>query len=309
MKLVICTVFLSIVFSAYSQQQKISLSRKYTKAKRHQFIDFDYLGKVQIEKGEIFMELRRVSSCGLPVKFESSNHSVAVVKDSKLIIRGAGFAKITATQRGNKYFQPASEVMKQIYSNPMKQVIEFRQIDDLPLDHEPLNITATSSSGLPVKFSTSSSSIKISGSRVVFVKEGDVFIKATQQGNKLFLPAESTIRFKVLPSRSRDQHLVAEPERRSEDSKLISRKESGKLGLIPLELFPNPADEKLHIELGEMTENAELLVYDARGNEILDRTYKEIDRIVIELDTLMPGMYFVIVRNQKAIYTDRFIKK
>lgn len=307
MRTVACVFFLLVIFSAYSQQKSTSPSRKYSKEKRDQFIDFDYLGKVQIGNGEISMELRDVSSCGLPLEFASSDPSVAVVQNSRLVIKGAGVAEITITQDGNEYFKPVRDV-RQIHSYPLKQVIEINQIGDLPLSHEPLNLVAKSSSGLPMEFSSISPAIKISGSRISFVKEGEVIIKATQLGNKLFLPAESILKFNVLPLQSNDQDW-GQSKGNSEESRILSLSTNNSFNTLPIELFPNPANEKLHIELAEISEHVELLVYDTRGNEILDNAYVKTDLIEVELNSLTPGMYCVIMRNSKGVYSGKFIKK
>jgi gliding motility-associated-like protein len=57
--------------------------------------------------GEISIDA--FSTSGLVLTFNSSDPSVAIVTDSKIIIRGTGTTTITASQPGNKNYNPAAE--------------------------------------------------------------------------------------------------------------------------------------------------------------------------------------------------------
>ena len=80
------------------------------------------------------------------------------------------------------------------------QTITFANIGDQNFNDSPINLVATSSSGLPVVFSTNDTSvISISGNEVSFLSGGSVTITASQSGNETYFPAQDvSITFNVI---------------------------------------------------------------------------------------------------------------
>ncbi|HEY5825138.1 MAG TPA: hypothetical protein VIT44_12260, partial [Cyclobacteriaceae bacterium] len=67
-----------------------------------------------------------------------------------------------------------------------EQTLLFSTVADKTLGDSPFNLTATSSSGLPVLFSTSSDKVTLTGNQVSLLKAGSVKIKADQLGNSFY---------------------------------------------------------------------------------------------------------------------------
>jgi hypothetical protein len=80
-----------------------------TIAKASQKIRFPVPG-IRTEGGEPF-DLPAVLSSGLPAAYVSSNPRVATVSGSRVTIRGAGTATITALQEGDRNYEPAEPVV------------------------------------------------------------------------------------------------------------------------------------------------------------------------------------------------------
>jgi hypothetical protein len=77
-----------------------------------QDISFGPLGSVLY--GSDDLELTATASSGLPVAYESSDETVAVINGSTLVIVGAGTASITASQEGNAQYLPAAPVVQDL---------------------------------------------------------------------------------------------------------------------------------------------------------------------------------------------------
>jgi gliding motility-associated-like protein len=63
-------------------------------------------------------ELSAVSSSGLPVRFESSNNSIAEISDNKMSVIKEGTVIITASQEGNNNWNPATNLSQTIATLP-----------------------------------------------------------------------------------------------------------------------------------------------------------------------------------------------
>ena len=88
-----------------------------------------------------------------------------------------------------------------------------------------------------------------------------------------------------------NQELLLASEERANEPKL-------------LQIFPNPVDEKLFIApLSKIPEEVQIL--DALGKMVLEvRNSNEID-----VSALRPGIFFVIIKEDGSIITDKIIKK
>jgi Secretion system C-terminal sorting domain len=127
--------------------------------------------------------LSATSTSGLPVTFGSSDATAASISGSTLTILKAGSVDITARQAGNDNFNAATEIIQLLTINKANQTINFPSISDKPLSETPFTLTATSTSGLPVSFKTSSTKITIAGNQVTIISAGKVSITAQQAGN------------------------------------------------------------------------------------------------------------------------------
>ncbi len=166
-------------------------SRTLTVEKADQTISFSALDPKTF--GDPDFTLGATSSSGLSISYLSSNLSVATIEGNTISIVGAGSSVITASQTGNASFTPATEVTQTLNVSKANQTISFPAIASRPIDDDPFNLEAVSTSGLPITYSSADESVAtISGSTVTIVGVGTTTITANQAGNANYNPAGST---------------------------------------------------------------------------------------------------------------------
>jgi|GEM_PF-2042395 len=156
----------------------------------NQTITFDSLAKVTFGHAPII--LSAFASSGLPIKYTSSDSSVAIIAGSTLTIVGAGTSTITASQSGNGNFKAAVPILKSLTVSKADQSITFNTLATKTFGDPSFNLSATSSSHLVVSF-TSSDTTKaiILGNKVTLFNEGAVTIIASQSGNSNYTAASN----------------------------------------------------------------------------------------------------------------------
>jgi len=138
-----------------------------------------------------------VASSGLSVNYTSSDSTVATILNSKVHIVGAGVATITAIQPGNAVYL-ADTTSQQLTVNKLNQTISFSPLSTTKLGEDDVLPVATSSSGLPVSFSSSNNNVaSIINGRIHIVGLGTSEITASQTGNATYAAATSVQRFTV----------------------------------------------------------------------------------------------------------------
>jgi|GEM_PF-728714 len=129
-------------------------------------------------------------SSGNPVTFTSSNPLVAGISGNTINIVGAGTATITASQAGNSNYNAAADVSDVLAVGKSDQTITFDLIPPKSYGNPAFILSASSTSGLPVTFTSSDASVAtISGATVTIVGAGNVTITASQEGDADFNPA------------------------------------------------------------------------------------------------------------------------
>jgi hypothetical protein len=163
------------------------------KTKAEQTISFNPLTPHNLS--EKTLELNATASSGLSVSFTSSDPSIASVSGKTASLNKAGTVTITASQAGNdSYFQAPSirqTLLVNEDNNTQKesQTITFNlSVDTWTFVAGELALEATSSSGLPVTFSSTNPHVTISGSTLKLIYNGthfdeDAYIVASQEGN------------------------------------------------------------------------------------------------------------------------------
>lgn len=149
--------------------------------------------------GDAAYTLNGSSGSGLPVSYSSSNTAVATVSGNILSIVGAGSTSITASQGGDANWNAAASVTQALTVNKASQTITFDSLSVKADTTAPFALTATASSGLPVSFSSSNTSvISISGSTASIAGSGTSIITASQAGNENYHPAADVSRDQVV---------------------------------------------------------------------------------------------------------------
>ena len=125
-----------------------------------------------------------------------------LIKDSIVYLTGslwedATFGDITTHNYGYsqafiaKYVDPAFAEPYVHPSDRQEQTIEWQQDLVFTLADSPVTLTATATSGLPVSYTSSDSTIAyVEGDRLHLVADGHAWLTATQEGNYQYFPAE-----------------------------------------------------------------------------------------------------------------------
>ena len=181
--------------------------------KADQEIDFaNIVGKTKYDPP--FTPVATATS-GLPVSFASSNPAIISFSGTTATINGSGTVTLTASQAGDNNYNPAEDVLQEVFINDKKyQTITFESISTKAYGDVPFELTATASSALPITYTSSNTLVAtITGSTVTIVGVGTTTITASQSGNEMYEPApdvdqdltvtkgNQTITFSALESR------------------------------------------------------------------------------------------------------------
>jgi hypothetical protein len=143
--------------------------------------------------GDADFNLTATASSGLPVTYTSSNTAVATISGNKVTIVGAGVTTIKASQTGNSDYQAASysQTLTVNATSKQDQTINFPPFPVKYYGAEYSVMTATASSGLPLDFSSSNSSVAYVNSqgKLFITGVGTAVITAIQEGNSYYNPA------------------------------------------------------------------------------------------------------------------------
>ncbi|CAD5252338.1 MULTISPECIES: Ig-like domain-containing protein [unclassified Imperialibacter] len=154
-----------------------------------QTITFEPIAAQVLSTGAI--PLAASASSGLTVSYEVSGP--ATLEGTTLTFTGAGDITVTASQAGNVNYMAATALPRTFTVtddtpvDPVKedQAISFEAIADKTFGDAAFDLTATSSSALPVSY-TITGPATISGSTVTIIGAGSVTITASQSGNESF---------------------------------------------------------------------------------------------------------------------------
>ncbi|HEY5750501.1 MAG TPA: choice-of-anchor tandem repeat GloVer-containing protein [Chryseolinea sp.] len=139
--------------------------------------------------GDAPFNLVATASSGMPVTFSSSDPKIATVTGSTVTILGAGTVTIKASQSGIPGYY-AAEVSKPLVINKKSQTITFGALSAMKYGAAPFVISASSTSNLPVTFTSIKPAVaKVSGNVVSITGNGTADILASQPGNENYLPA------------------------------------------------------------------------------------------------------------------------
>ena len=135
--------------------------------------------------------LPATASSGLAVTYTSSNPAVAAVSGATVTILTQGTTTITASQSGNANYNPAADAQQPLVVGKASQTITFGPLVSRTFPPSSnFNLTATATSGLPVSYSSSNTSVAtISGNVATIVGLGSTVITASQGGDGSYFAA------------------------------------------------------------------------------------------------------------------------
>jgi hypothetical protein len=165
-----------------------SVSQHFTVAQASQTITFGALPNAQ--SGTTPPPLSATASSGLAVSFTASPATVCTVSGATLTLPAVGTCTVQANQPGDANYAAAPAVSQHFTVTPTGQTITFGALADQTFGSPPPTLTATASSGLPVVFSSTTSSVcAVSGTTVTLASVGTCTIQAAQAGNGAFAAA------------------------------------------------------------------------------------------------------------------------
>jgi len=126
---------------------------------------------------------------GVPITFSSDNTNVATIVNGKIHMVSAGTANITATALGNENYNVATKTQSlTIYKSG--QTITFNALPEKTFGDPDFSLTATSTSGLSVAFTSSNPNVAtVENGTVHVVGAGTCTITAGQTGDSNYNPA------------------------------------------------------------------------------------------------------------------------
>jgi hypothetical protein len=146
------------------------------------------------------LNLSAAASSGLPVSFLSQTPAVCTVSGNSASLIAAGNCIIQSSQAGNGLYAAAPNVNRFFAVKQLAQTITFAAIA-AQIKGTSLNLAATSSSGLPVSFTSTTPAVcTVAGNSASLVAVGTCNIQASQAGNVQYAAAAPVARnFKVNP--------------------------------------------------------------------------------------------------------------
>jgi hypothetical protein len=150
------------------------------------------------------MQLKATASSGLPVSFTYSNLRVVEIDGSTVKFLTVGSTHITAVQAGNEQYHEAPNITRNLLirewdPNKKSQTISFDLPSEWSNENPPLPLVAGSTSGLPVKFTSSDWKGTISNNLLILFHGTYTYniyidITASQGGDSIYNPAENVVR-------------------------------------------------------------------------------------------------------------------
>jgi hypothetical protein len=167
-------------------------------AKGEQTIKFEPL--MNIQAGGTYA-LNAIASSGLPVEFKLLSGDAVLSSSNLLTAHFPGTVVIAAMQGGDTNFEAAADSLQSVTVAKATQTIQFKAIPDTAWNADPIQLEATASSGLPVSFQIITGSAKFSSTSsntIILSNASTVRIRAYQDGNDYYAPAQTEQSFHIL---------------------------------------------------------------------------------------------------------------
>jgi len=148
------------------------------------------------------LTLSATATSNLPVVYSSSDTLVAKISNNnQLNFLRAGSVTITASQAGNTVFNAAPNKSQTITVPKQDQIITIDPIPEKFVSSTNFYITYSTTSGLPVNFTSSDeTATQIFKNYVTIIKAGTVTVTATVPGNEYYNEATKTFKLTVNPA-------------------------------------------------------------------------------------------------------------
>ncbi|MCK9419659.1 MAG: MBG domain-containing protein [Nitrospirae bacterium] len=159
-----------------------------TIAKAGQKIAFD--APLTVTYGDADFSPGARASSGLPVFYESSDPSVAIVVENHVHIISAGSSELIASQPGDDNHLAAAPKKRKLAVKRAAQTITFPALEARPYNKVPFSLEAAASSGLTVACESSNDDVAtVNGNQVTIRGVGTTTITVFQSGDGNYLAA------------------------------------------------------------------------------------------------------------------------
>jgi hypothetical protein len=192
--------------------------------RRNQTITFDEIEAKSF--GDDPVELVATSSAGLPVTLEIES-GPATLEENLLTITGAGIVTVRAVQAGNENYFAAPPVVRTLTINKAAQNLTLDSIGTKTFGDPPFELGVTTETNIPVTFEVVSGPASISGSTLNITGAGSVTVRASQAGNKNYLPASAEQTFIVNKAVQTISFAAITPKKDNESVQLSATATSG----------------------------------------------------------------------------------
>jgi hypothetical protein len=277
---------------APSVDQTLTVNNVIVVPKTNQTITFNTLAFKTI--GDAAFNLTATSTSSLTVTYTSSNPSVATIAGNVVTILSIGNTTITASQAGNTTFNPAPSVDQTLTVNNVivvpktNQTITFGTLASKTIGDAAFNLTATSTSGLDISYSSSNPSVAtIAGNVVTIVGVGNTIITASQSGNTTYNPAPSVDQ--TLTVNDQIVTAVVDAERPT------------------LSAYPNPTTDYINIQTAS-SKMKQIVILSINGR-VMEQLTSSSESVEFNVASYDNGMYVVKISDEDNSATLKFIKK
>ena len=166
------------------------VSRKLTVKKVTQTIVLNELQDKTFE--DIPFMLPATTDKGLTISYQSTNTNVATIEGNAVTIVGAGTTDIIATQQGDEHHYAATPVSRTLTVNRQTQSITFNAFGNVVYGDAQIELNQYTNKNFEITYTSSNTDVAtVNGNIISVIKPGVTVIKAIQNGNKNYLPAQS----------------------------------------------------------------------------------------------------------------------
>ncbi len=170
-----------------------NVSQSLTVAKASQSITFDPIANVTIFDG--LFDVNAVASSSLPVSIVSTTATICTISGITVTIAAVGTCTLRASQAGDSMYSAAPNVDQSFSVTLYPQSITFIQPENQLLGVPPFSLVAGANSGLPVTFTSLTTTIcTVTGNEVTVVAIGTCSIRASQSGDASYAAAPNVDR-------------------------------------------------------------------------------------------------------------------
>ncbi len=176
----------------------------------------------------VTVPLTATASSGLPITYINNSSYAVAIEGNSLRVLNAGYVSIRAVQLGDAQFQAASDVWQSFEIARAAQTITFPSLGSRPVNGQPFALSAMSSAGLPITYTSSNPAVaRVTGGVVTLLIGGTTVITANQNGNNNYLAATPVPQTLTVERMSQTITFAAIPAQT--------------LGAVPLKLQPSAA--------------------------------------------------------------------